>query len=93
MIIIMEPIHPSSHETRKPGEGDGVVDYFLLNHDSKATVDGEDAFVLPPSFLPGKRDVICQRGKECYDHSEFFDWSLRISRVRSLFQLDVVCRR
>ena len=33
--------------------------------------DGDgDIFVLPPSFVPGKWDVICQRGKECFEHGE-----------------------
>lgn len=25
--------------------------------------------VLPETFVPGKWDVLCQRGKECYEHS------------------------
>ena len=26
--------------------------------------------LLPEEFVPGKWDVICQRGKECYDHGK-----------------------
>lgn len=29
----------------------------------------EAVVVLPASFVPGKWDVICQRGKECYEHA------------------------
>ena len=28
--------------------------------------------LLPPDFVPGKWDVICQRGKECYEHGKRF---------------------
>ena len=27
---------------------------------------------LPEEFIPGKWDVICQRGKECFDHGKRF---------------------
>ncbi|CAJ1966119.1 unnamed protein product [Cylindrotheca closterium] len=30
--------------------------------------DEETLDLLPEKFVPGKWDVICQRGKECYDH-------------------------
>ncbi|KAL3936357.1 MAG: hypothetical protein SGARI_002592 [Bacillariaceae sp.] len=31
--------------------------------------DGDaDIYVLPPGFAPGGNDVICQRGKECFEH-------------------------
>lgn len=31
----------------------------------------ETMALLPAEFVPGKWDVICQRGKECYDHGKF----------------------
>ena len=27
--------------------------------------------LLPEDFFPGRHHVICQRGKECYEHSEY----------------------
>ena len=33
-----------------------------------APFDEGNVHVLPPSFIPGKWDVICQRGKECFEH-------------------------
>jgi hypothetical protein len=27
--------------------------------------------ILPPDYSPGTWDVICQRGKDCNDHSKF----------------------
>lgn len=32
--------------------------------------EGKDLDLLPPDFEPGEWDVICQRGKECYDHGK-----------------------
>jgi hypothetical protein len=32
------------------------------------SIEDGDMCVLPPAFLPGKWDVICQRGKECFEH-------------------------
>ena len=39
-------------------------------HPDYAIGDGEEVFVLPPGFVPGKWDVICQRGKECFEHGK-----------------------
>ena len=30
--------------------------------------DNDATALLPEGFAPGKWDVICQRGKECFDH-------------------------
>jgi hypothetical protein len=39
----------------------------------KKEFDGdESAALLPRDFTPGTSDVICQRGKECFDHSKFY---------------------
>ena len=37
----------------------------------KADVGGELVALLPPAFVPTKWDVICQRGKECFEHGKF----------------------
>mmetsp|Transcript_15928 Transcript_15928/g.27797 ORF Transcript_15928/g.27797 Transcript_15928/m.27797 type:complete len:404 (-) Transcript_15928:43-1254(-) len=34
----------------------------------QADFDKAEEYVLPASFVPGKWDVICQRGKECFEH-------------------------
>lgn len=39
------------------------------SHDMMAAED-ETLDLLPEEFSPGKWDVICQRGKECYDHGK-----------------------
>ena len=42
----------------------------------KADVGGELVALLPPAFVPTKWDVICQRGKECFEHGKLvcFCW-------------------
>jgi hypothetical protein len=37
-------------------------------HDDFLAFEEGNVFVLPDSFVPGKWDVICQRGKECFEH-------------------------
>lgn len=39
---------------------------------ASTTSGAEDEMLdlLPEEFTPGKWDVICQRGKECYDHGK-----------------------
>lgn len=34
------------------------------------SVDKRGIEVLPKDFVPGACSVICQRGKECYDHGK-----------------------
>lgn len=46
-----------------------LVSYSEMS--TKATASEEEMMaLLPGEFVPGKWDVICQRGKECYDHGE-----------------------
>lgn len=44
----------------------------MLNAGSVDVSKAEDETMalLPEDFVPGKWDVICQRGKECYDHGK-----------------------
>ncbi|KAG7348969.1 hypothetical protein IV203_011566 [Nitzschia inconspicua] len=62
----MERSHNTSlNETNGNAEVE-ATDY--LSTCDGGSVEGDDVFVLPPSFVPGKWDVICQRGKECFEH-------------------------
>lgn len=45
------------------------VDCFAAMNDHGSN-DGHNMDLLSPDFEPGEWDVICQRGKECYDHGE-----------------------
>ena len=38
------------------------------NKEALSKAEEESMALLPEDFMPGKWDVICQRGKECYDH-------------------------
>ena len=38
------------------------------NKEALSKAEEESMALLPEHFMPGKWDVICQRGKECYDH-------------------------
>jgi hypothetical protein len=61
-MIIMMPVPNSKHEeSRALG---AVADSGLIQ------LSEGDIFILPPSFVPGKWDVICQRGKECFEHGK-----------------------
>jgi hypothetical protein len=67
MIVLMEPFHPFStrHETVEEVDG---ADIMRMGDGSG---DGEEVQALQSSFVPGKWDVICQRGKECFEHGGF----------------------
>lgn len=46
--------------------------------------------LLPPDFSPGKYDVICQRGKECFEHGKtilalFLDGTTNMKNNSPLF--------
>lgn len=43
---------------------DSSNEYILPSVDKRGTE------VLPKDFVPGACSVICQRGKECYDHGK-----------------------
>jgi hypothetical protein len=44
---------------------------FAEAHQAALQADDEYMDLLPPDFEPGKWDVICQRGKECFDHGKY----------------------
>lgn len=81
MITMMERVHPSLSDTATTADDDdggvGAADYYfsIMGGDGDGD-DGDDAFLLPPSFVPGRWDVICQRGKECFEHGASFFVSL-----------------
>lgn len=54
------------------------VTEHLMNSQQHAKASSSDEILdlLPPDFLPGKCDVICQRGKECFDHGKTLTWLL-----------------
>ena len=43
---------------------------YLMNSQKNTKAEDELLDLLPPDFSPGKYDVICQRGKECFDHGK-----------------------
>jgi hypothetical protein len=50
-----------------------MVDRSSPNYDSNMSAEAEEermVGLLPADFVPGKWDVICQRGKECFDHGK-----------------------
>ena len=49
-----------SSTSQGQGVGGGTVAADLMS--------GEFIALLPPDFAPTKWDVICQRGKECFEH-------------------------
>ena len=38
--------------------------------------------ILPPDFVPGEWDVICQRGKQNYDHSKYNTTTINFTKLR-----------
>jgi hypothetical protein len=40
-------------------------------HDGSFNQDVDADCCLPPNFSPGKWDVICQRGKDYFDHGKY----------------------
>lgn len=72
-------LHSSMH-----GNNDDNItdDYLAMGGDGGNGGDGEEFYVLPPDFVPGKWDVICQRGKECFEHGAFLFVQRFVSPVR-----------
>ena len=50
---------------------DLAMGYNFTDTTSLQKEQDEFSDMLPKNFVPGKWDVICQRGKECFDHSEY----------------------
>jgi hypothetical protein len=46
---------------------------FDIPRNVQLGVKSEDLDLLPDDFRPGEFDVICQRGKECFQHGRFFN--------------------
>jgi hypothetical protein len=59
------PAHISSSEIALAAAGSSSHDIVV------GKIDDEGAEVLASDFDPGKWDVICQRGKECFDHGMY----------------------
>jgi hypothetical protein len=59
------PAHISSSEVALAAGGSSNDNIVAVKNDD------EGAEVLASDFDPGKWDVICQRGKECFDHGMY----------------------
>jgi hypothetical protein len=42
-----------------------------------------DIKVLPTTFVPGEWDVICQRGRQNYYHSEYYDMQAKLYQIEN----------
>ena len=65
-MIIMMPLPNNNNSLDAAAAFDGPFqpgDYPIGDGDG-------EVYVLPPGFVPGKWDVICQRGKECFEHGK-----------------------
>jgi hypothetical protein len=51
-------------------QDDSTADLSFLEELMQLTQDDGTVDELPPDFMPGNWDVICQRGKECFDHGK-----------------------
>jgi hypothetical protein len=49
----------------------------------------ETMALLPAEFVPGKWDVICQRGKECYDHGKFSQFHMVFGPIKHKWHLTI----
>jgi hypothetical protein len=62
-------------------------DHYASKAGQASHNEEDSADLLPSDFIPGKWDVICQRGKECFEHGK--DNSQILKSAREISKLIV----